>query len=237
MNMKNLVGLFMGGFVVIGLSGCLKSTPIEPAKPVSYVSVVNMSVKAPAVELLFNNEKVTPPINPGAYFPRYSTVDPGARNVVFKKAASDSIVAELSPGQFYDSSTFYTILMYDKVNGGSAAIRITDEFPTTDNTKAYVRFFPLSVDVSSVDLEIENTKLFTNRTPADNALSPTYNQFQSFNPGSFSIRAKVAGTDSVVASTTYSDLLAGGMYSIFFRGVKGGTGNAAFGIEVLRAAN
>jgi hypothetical protein len=180
---------------------------------------------------------VTAPINPGAYFPRYSTVDPGARNVVFKKASSDSIVAELTPGEFYDSSKFYTILMYDKVGGGSAATRIVDQFPAVDNTKAFVRFFSLSVDVASVDLVIENTKLFGNRTPADNAVSPTYNQFQAFTPGSYSIKAKVAGTDSVVASTSYSDLLAGGIYSIFFKGVKGGTGNAAFGIEILRAAN
>ncbi|MHA4846899.1 DUF4397 domain-containing protein [Flavitalea antarctica] len=235
------VKIFLCLVFVVGLSvafsGCMKDTPIEPPKPVAFVSVMNISLKAPAVEMLFNNVKVTPPMSPGAYFSRYSPMDPGPQNVVFKKAASDSLIAELTPGQYYDSSEFYTILLYDYPGGGSRGARINDKFPIIENTKTYIRFFQLSADVPNVDVTLENTKVFSGRTPADNISNPSYNQFQAYTPGIYSIKAKLAGTDSVVANTNYSDLLAGGVYTIFLKGVKGGTGNNAFSVEVLRAAN
>ncbi|HMF70885.1 MAG TPA: hypothetical protein VK616_05400, partial [Flavitalea sp.] len=74
---------------VIAFSGCIKDTPIEPPKPVSFVSLLNISFKAPPVEMLINNEKATAPINPGVYFTRYITMDPGMIDVTFKKAGSD----------------------------------------------------------------------------------------------------------------------------------------------------
>ena len=235
------VKIFLCLVTVVGLSlaftGCMKNTPIEPPKPVAFVSVMNISLKAPSVEMLFNNEKVTPPMSPGAYFSRYSSIDPGAIDVVFKKASSDSVVAQLTPGQYYDSSEFYTVLLYDNPGGGSRAARINDEFPIVENTKTYIRFFQLSADVPSVDLSFGDTKVYSGRTPADNVGSPSYNRFEAYQPGLYSIKAKLAGTDSVIANTNYSDLLPGGIYTIFLKGVKGGIGNSAFSVEVLRATN
>jgi uncharacterized protein DUF4397 len=237
MKVKNFLSFVVTGVAVMTFSGCMKNTPIEPAKPVSFVSVMNISYKAPAVEMLFNNEKVTPPINPGSYFTRYSSIDPGVRNVVFKKASSDSVVAQLATGEYYDSSEFYTILMYDNPAGGALAARITDEFPTIDQAKTYLRFFQLSADVPNVDLTLDNTKLYSNRTPADNVTNTSYNQFQAYTPGSYTLKAKLTGSDSTVATSTFTDLAAGGIYTIFLKGVKGGVGSSAFGIEVLRARN
>lgn len=237
MKVKNFLCLGSVLVSLIAFTGCIKDTPVEPAKPVSFVSFLNMSLKAPPVEMLINNEKATAPINPGVYFTRYSTVEPGAINVTFKKAGSDSLIASLPPGDYYDSSSFYTLLLYDNPGGGSLATRIKDEFPVADNTKTFIRFFQLSADVPQVDLQIENTKVYTNRTPADNVNNSFYNEFQAYTPGSYSLKAKVAGTDSVIVSTTYSELAAGGIYTIFLKGITGGTGASAYGIEVLRAAN
>jgi hypothetical protein len=237
MKLKIFLCLVIVAGLTLAFTGCMKTTPVEPPKPVSFVSVMNISLKAPLVEMLFGTEKVTPPMSPGAYFSRYSSIDPGARDVVFKKASSDSVVAELTPGQYYDSTEFYTILLYDNPAGGSRATRILDDFPIVENTKTYIRFFQLSADVPSVDLILENTKVFSGRTPADNVGSTTYNRFEPYQPGIYSIKAKLAGTDSVIANTNYSDLLAGGIYTIFLKGVKGGTGSKAFSVEVLRATN
>ena len=58
------VKIFLFLVFAVGLSlaftGCMKTTPIEPPKPVAFVSVMNISLKAPSVEMLFNTEKVTP---------------------------------------------------------------------------------------------------------------------------------------------------------------------------------
>ena len=237
MNGKSLKSLVAAAVGAVMFVGCIKDTPIEPPRPVSYVSVVNMSLKAPAVEMLFGDQKVTTPINPGAYFSRYSTVDPGAKNVSFKKASSDSLVASLPAGDYYDSSKFYTVLLYDNPGGGSKAVRIQDIFSGNDANRAYYRFYQLSVDMPSVDLYFGNNKVEGNRTPADNVNSPSYNQFKAIDPGSFSLKATAAGTDSVIASTTFSDFAAMGYYTIFLKGVKGGTGAGSFTIEVLRALN
>lgn len=234
---KLFMGLMSGTLSLALFTGCIKETPIEPPKPVSYVSVMNTSMKSPAVEMLFNNEKVTPPMNPGVVFSRYSAVEPGALNVTFKKAGADSLVASLPTGQYYDSSKFYTVVLYDKTTGGADAVRIEDVFPTIDATKAYMRFFQLSADIPEVDLYFDNTKVFTARTPADNVTSPSLNTFQTYTPGSYSLKAKVAGTDSVIASTTFSDLVATGYYTIFLKGVTGGIGSRAYSLDVLRAAN
>ncbi len=237
MSGKLLAGLFSGTLSLALFTGCMKDTPIEPPKPVSYVSVMNTSLTSPAVEMLLNNEKVTPPMNPGTVFSRYSAIEPGALNVTFKKAGADSLVASLPAGEYYDSSKFYTVLLYDKIAGGAGAVRIQDVFPTSDVTKAYIRFFQLSMDMPEVDLYFDNTKVFSARTPADNTTSQAHNSFQAYVPGSYSIKAKVAGKDSVIASTTFSDLIATGYYTIFLKGVNGGTGARGYSVEVLRAAN
>lgn len=238
MKVKNILGFASVGLILSGLGGCLKSTPVEPAKPVAYVSVVNTSFRAPAVEMLFGNVKMTPPINPGAFFNRYASVDPGNISVTFKKAGGDSLVASLTAGDFYDSSTFSTILLYDNPTGsGSLGARIRDEFPAPDQTKAFVRFWQLSNDAQTVDLFVENTKVFPSRSVADNISTTTYNSFQSYTPGNYSLKAKVAGSDSTIASTAFTELQAGFFYTIFLRGVKNGTGTSAITLEVLRAAN
>jgi hypothetical protein len=237
MKVNQILSIIVTGLLLGTLTGCIKSTPIEPPKPVSFVTVINSSFSAPAVEMLFNSEKVTPPINPGAFFSRYSTVDPGPLNVEFKKASSDSLVAALPAGDNYDSNSFYTLILYDDTTVGAKAVRIKDEFPSPDDTKTFIRFFHLSADVPRVDLFVENTRLFSDRSSADNVNSSTYNDYQAYNPGSYSLKVKLAGTDSVVASTTYSDLVGNGIYTVFLKGVKGGTDSRAIGVEVVRAAN
>ena len=237
MKRKNLIWGVTGCLMMIGFASCLKSSPVEPPKPICYISVVNMSYKAPPVELWIDGEKVTPPMTPGAFFARYSAVDPGIFDLLFKKATTDSLVASLPPSQIYDSSEFYTVLLYDKPAGGAAATRIIDDVTNLDITKAHFRFFQLASDIPSVDFYIENSKVSSARTPADNASDPNYNIFTAFEPNVYSIKAKVAGTDSVVTQTSFSDFVASGVYTIFLKGRVGGTGDNALGLSVLRAAN
>ncbi|RYZ17990.1 MAG: DUF4397 domain-containing protein, partial [Sphingobacteriales bacterium] len=205
MKLKHYLGVALVALMVSGLSGCLKSTPIEPPKPVAYMAVINTSFRAPAVEMLFGTEKKTPPINPGAYFNRYSTIDPGPISVTFKKAGADSLVAGLPAGDYYDSSTFSTLLVYDNPSGtGALAARISDQFPKLDASRAFIRFWQLSNDAQNVDLYLESTKVFPMRSPADNITNPSYNAFQPYTAGNYSLKAKVAGTDSTLATTTVS---------------------------------
>ncbi|MET0243809.1 MAG: DUF4397 domain-containing protein [Flavitalea sp.] len=237
MKLKYLLSSAAGLAMMVVFSGCLKSTPIEPAKPSSYVSVLNMSFKAPTVEMFFGTEKVTAPISGGMYFPTYNAITPGFIDLSFKKASSDSVVAQLPTGFYYDSLSYYSILLYDKEAGGSGVIRIKDEFPTSDASRAYVRFFHMAPGQPAVDLEINNTKVFTSRTLADNTSGTSLNQFIGINPGSFAISVKRAGTDSVVANTSSSDLIAGGIYTIIVKGTTAGTGSGALGVNVIRASN
>ncbi|RYG06582.1 MAG: DUF4397 domain-containing protein [Chitinophagaceae bacterium] len=237
MKLKYLLSSAAGLAMMVVFSGCLKNTPIEPTKPASYVSVLNMSFRSPAVEMLFGAEKVTAPISGGMYFPRYNNITPGFIDISFKKASSDSVVAQLQTGLYYDSLTYYSVLLYDKDAGGAGVIRIKDEFPMADPSRSFVRFFHMAPGQPQVDVQINNTRVFTSRTQADNTYNSSYNQFSGVTPGSFPIVIKQAGTDSVIASTPYSDLSAGGIYTLVLKGTTAGTGSGALGIELIRAAN
>lgn len=224
--------------MLTGLSSCLKNdTVVEPIKPQSFVSIVNMSYKAPAVEGYFGGEKVTAPMNPGTFFSRYSPIDPAILNVSFKKASADSVVATLPTGDLYDSSKFYTILLYDAKFGGSKAVRIQDDYSGLTNDKTSLRFYNLVPELSSVDFFLNGEQVQYNRMPADNADIPQYNEFQKYTANVYTIVAKKAGVDSVIATSSPFDMQNSNAYTIMLKGRPGGTGDNAIGFVVLRAQN
>jgi hypothetical protein len=228
----------LAAIMLAGLSSCLKNdSSVEPPKPQSYVSIVNMSYRAPAVEVYFGGEKVTAPMNPGTFFSRYSPIDPAILNVSFKKSSSDSLVASLPPSQIYDSSSFYTLLLYDQPFGGAAAVRLQDDFSQLSSSKTHFRFFNMVPELTAVDLYLNSTKVAANRSPADNADIPQYNEFMPYEGNVYSLTVKAAGTDSVVATQSTVDLSNAYAYTIMLKGRPGGTGDNAVGIVVLRASN
>ena len=221
------------------LSSCMKSVdPPAPTPPKAYVSILHLAPTAPSLDVFFNEVKVSgTPFAPGNVTSIYNAVEKGAFSVKFKKAASDSLVAEAPMAQ-YDSLNFYTLFIHNELaNGPAKVVRIKDNFSNLTNTKPYYRFFHASPNTGAVDLYINNAKIESNRTLADNAGHDLLNEFVETTPGFHTIQVKLAGTETVVATLSNAELLSGNAYTFYLRGLEGGAGNSQLSIGILRAIN
>ena len=224
------------GFV---MSSCIKSSTPPPATPAkSYVSILHLAPTAPTLDVFFNDTKVsTNPFTPGSVSAAYNEVEKGDFAIRFKKASSDSVVATV-PFAEYDSLRFYTIFIYNlQANGPAEAMRIEDNFAGLNANKTFYRFFHASPNVNSVDLYIDNAKIQSGRSQADNAGQGPLNEFVEASPGFHTFQVKLAGTDSTIASSTSVDLAAGNAYTIYLKGLGGGSGSSGLSLELLRAVN
>ena len=235
---KNNVLLLVGAsfFITMLLTGCLKSTPPQPPKPMAFFNLMHLAPRAPSVEIYFNNDKASNPFTSGSYTERYSEVTPGDFSITFKKTGGDSVLATI-PIDRYDSLNYYTILVYNTPDTLVGATAIADDFSVLTQDKAYFRFFHMSPDIGDVDLYFNNDKVQSNRYYADNVYgSYYYNQFGGVTGGTFNIYVKKAGEDSVIAQTNAS-LYNMNAYTIFLKGIPDGSGNNTLGIGVLQASN
>jgi hypothetical protein len=222
-------------FIAILLSGCLKDVQNTPASPKTYISLMHLAPRAPSVDIFFNNEKAsTAAFAPGSVSSYYSAIDPQIFAITIKKAGSDSVVASV-PADVYDSLKYYTILIYNTDTAHAAAVKIEDDFKVLTTDKSYYRFFHMSPDIGPVDLYLDNNKLESGRQYADNTVSYYYNQFFQLSPSSYSLYVKKAGTDSVIAQASSITFSPANAYTIFLKGLPGGSGTNALTVNVLQA--
>jgi Domain of unknown function (DUF4397) len=227
--------IFALGF---GLSACRKNNTSQPPAATSYVSILHLAPTAPSIDVFFNNTQVSiNPFTPGSVSGAYNPVDRGNFSVVFRKAGSDSIVANV-PSVIYDSLHYYTIFVYNlQVNGPAQAFRIEDDFKNITLSKSFYRFIHASPNTGAVDLYISNAKIQTGRLLADNTGNTSFNSFLETTPGYHNLQVKLAGTDSTIASQNNVELLSGAAYTIYLKGLTSGSGSRQLSLNVLRATN
>jgi hypothetical protein len=234
---KQNVLLLIGAlsFVAILGSGCLKNVESTPPKPKAYFSFMHLAPRSPSVEIYFNSEQNSAAFTSGQYTSYYNEVTPGFFSINFKKAGGDSLVAGLPVDQ-YDSLNFYTIVLYNTLDNRVQAFSHHDDFSVISETKTCYRFFHMSPDIGDVDVYFNNEIWESGRQYGDNVFGASYfNQFQQKPGNSYNIAVKKAGSDSVIAQTsaTFNNYQA---YTIFLKGVIGGSGNNELGVKVLQAS-
>jgi hypothetical protein len=204
-----------------GGAACTKSGVSVTSAGVTYVSVMNLAPYAPTVDIYLNDTLVSPPggIPTGDYSTQYGRLKPGTYDVKFKKTGTDSLIDEI-PASSFDTTNFYTLVLYNTQPGGGPAhaIKIHDDFSMVSPASANYRFLNLSPDAPRVDLYLDSTISQTGRTPADNASNLSLSTFQPIAPSTYNLRIKLSGTDSVLASLNAIPLTAGNVYTIFLGG-------------------
>lgn len=219
------------------LSSCLKTGTNNTTNStnVSFVTLMNMAPYSSSTEVFFNDDKKTPAIPPGSYSTNYGQVTPGAYEVKFKVANSDSLLSDL-PNSYYDSLGFYTLILYNPTAGSAvSSMKITDDFSTLSYSGANYRFFNLCPDFPTVDLYLNGTEVQPGRTLADNANSSYFNSFASITAGGYAIQVKKSGTDSVIATISSVSLQQGNAYTIFLQGSSHNSSNQV-ALSILQAA-
>lgn len=222
-------------------TGCLKSSNTPPPTPTTtYLSVLHLAPNAPSLDVYFNDTKVsTAPLAPLNVTSRYNEVDKGTFSIKFKKAASDSAVADI-PSALYDTLEYHTLLIYNlTANGAAKAIRIKDDFSNVfaNLTKPYYRFFHASPNTGAIDLYINDVKVESGRFFVDNASHDPFNKFTATISDFLKIEAKPAGSNTAIATLNNVNMQNGNAYTIYLKGLDGGTGNNQLSLGVLVATN
>jgi hypothetical protein len=195
---------------------------------------MHMAPTAPAVDLYFGSQKASSnAIDYNTISGSYAGIRPATFDVTYKKGGADSVVATI-PNAVYDTLRPYTLLLYSDDQGHGQATRIHDNVSDVNTDKMNYRFWHLAPDVADVDVYIGSTKVETQRSLADNVGGNYYNTFNPFEPGTYTITVKEAGTDTELAKTEEANLVRGGVYTIFLKGKKSGTGTKALAVGVLR---
>lgn len=225
-----------GVVMIVGaLSGCMKTgTSNQNSNNVSFVTLMHMAPFSSSTEVYFNGDKKTSAIASGTFSTSYGQVPPGIYDVKFKVAGSDSVLSAI-PADTYDSLGFYTLVLFNRADSSIGSIKIDDDFSNLSQSSANYRFFNYCPDAPSVDLIMNSTTAQPGRHTADNEFSSYYNSFQPIAGGGYTLTAKKAGTDSVIASATSVNLVPGAAYTIFLAGKKNSTTNP-ISLNVLQAA-
>lgn len=226
-------------FLMVMLTGCLKEAQNTTVSPRTYISLLHLAPWSPAVDVYFDTQKATSSaISYGMVSPNYSAIEPAAFAISFRKAGGDSVVASLSTA-LYDSLKYYTLLVYNTDQNHVAAARIQDDYSVLTTDKSFYRFFNMSPDLGDVDVYFDNNLVESGRSYADNIyVSNYYNQYAGLTPGNMNVTVKKAGTDVVIASTTSAVYFTpGDAFTLYLRGVAGGTGANAPKVEYLIAAD
>lgn len=227
--------MIVAGFI---MSGCIKSSVSQPTPPRSYVSILHLAPTGPSLDVYFNDTKVsTNAFTPGAVSSAYNAIEKGNFIIKLKKAGADSLVATVPLTQ-YDSLHFYTIFIFNQQTDGPVhAVRIEDNFSNLTSGRSFYRFFHGSPNVNAIDLFLDNVKIASGRTAADNATQESLNIFGETPTGIHNFQVKLAGTDSVIASLVNTELIPGSAYTIYLKGLGGGSGHSALSLDLLRAVN
>ena len=220
------------------LAGCVKpsvSINNRNAIPISYFNVMNLSSDQDTSAVFFGGSSYPLLFPPGSFTKGYLKVVSGYFGIQFKNATTDSILAQL-PASTYDSTGFYTLILYNNKKDSSyqANVIVDDYSNISTDSVAYYRFFNLSPDLDSVDFYIDNLKIQSNRTPADNFTTSTFNSFQPISQGHHSWTATRSGSNTNISGCSFDGLLQGGhAYTFFIEELHQGTVNS-FSLQGLQ---
>lgn len=192
---------------------------------ISGVMFVHASPDAPAVDIRLG----VLPAARGLAFPGntpYRFTLSGPRQIKVNVAGTSTTVISARPT--LARNTFYTVFAANRVANIEPVVLVDDLTPP-EAGKAHVRFVHLSPDAPAVDIAIANggPVLFPN---------VSFKGSTAFTPvaaGTYDLEVRVAGTNTVALSLPGVRLEPRRIYTVFARGLLGGTGSQALGAGLI----
>ncbi|MBN1212017.1 MAG: DUF4397 domain-containing protein, partial [candidate division Zixibacteria bacterium] len=189
------------------------------------ILVVHASPDAPGVDLLVNDiilnaAPLTFPNNTG-----YFTLADGNTNIKVNASGGgpNVIDATLNLG----GNQAYSVFAVDTL-GSLAPLVLVDDLTVPSTGKAHVRFVHLSPTAPAVDITLTNGAIvFANRAFKE------YTPFTPLDAGTYDLQVRVAGTSTVALDLPGITLEEGMIYTVFAKGLLGGTGDQALGASII----
>lgn len=210
----------------LAIAGCGDDdNPASPQNSTARALVVHASPDAPGVDLLVDNVVVNSqplifPSNTG-----YLSVDSGNRSIKVNAAGTNTTVINANLDLTADAA--YTIFATGRL-ADIAPLVLQDNLAAPAAGKAHVRFVHLSPDAPAVDITLtDGTVVF------DNQAFRGYTAFTPLDAGSYDLQVRLAGTPTVVLNLPGIAVADGKIYTVFARGLVGGSDEQALGAEII----
>jgi hypothetical protein len=192
--------------------------------PLSRILFVHASPDAPAVDIFYGLRQVAD----GLAFPSntpYRWVLSGSRTV--RVNVDDTRTTVIKAAVTLDPRKAYSVFAVDRVSSIAPLVLVDDLTPPAPGN-AHVRFVHLSPDAPAVDVALDGgavvfgNKAFKESTP-----------FTPLPAGTYDLEVRVAGTTTVALDLDPITLQAGRIYTVFAKGLLGGTGTQALGAQII----
>ncbi|HRN27377.1 MAG: DUF4397 domain-containing protein [Ignavibacteriaceae bacterium] len=195
-------------------------TPVSKSK----VLVTHASPDAPGVDLLVDNVVAGTNLT----FPNstnYLEVNSGTRNVKVNVTGTSTTALEANLNLAADKN--YSVFAVNNVAMIEAVV-VEDNLTSPASGKAHVRFIHLSPNAPEVDI--------TTNTGAVVFGNYVFKQASAFTPldaGTYDLQVRLAGTSTVVLELPGIALTAGKIYTVFAKGLVGGSGTQSLGAQII----
>jgi hypothetical protein len=226
-SLKNLLILPILAIGILAFTGCsddennmVTPTPVTTAK----VLVTHASPDAPGVDLLVDNmiagSNLTFPNSTG-----YLDVTSGTRNI--KVNVTGTSTTALQANLTLDANKNYSVFAVNNVSSIEAIV-LEDNLAAPASGKAHVRFLHLSPNAPAVDITLtDGTVVFGNKAFKE------YTAFTPLDAGTYNLQVRLAGTSTVVLDLPNITLSNGKIYTVFAKGLVGGSGAQALGAQII----
>jgi len=216
--------LVFGITVFTGCSDDETVTAPAPIQSTSKVLVTHASPDAPGVDILVDNAVAVPNLT----FPNssaYASLNSGTRNVKVNVAGTSTTALEANLNLAADKN--YSVFAVNNV-ASIEAIVLEDDLTAPTSGKSHVRFLHLSPNAPGVDITLTNgTVVF------GDYMFKEYSAFTPLDAGTYDLQVRLAGTSTVVLDLPGIALTAGKIYTVFAKGLVGGTGTQALGAQII----
>lgn len=223
---KNYIYPFLLLLMAAAFAACNKgSDDVQQQTGTSTLNVINAVTDVKAIDFYLNGTRQN--TNSAIYLfnaSGYLNVVTGEQQYQFKRDTDRSILTDikLNPAKA-DSS--YTLVLAGHSGPTLFPIFISDYFPSDTLGRAQVRFVQASPGSVSYDVMVGDTLAFKNQA------YQAYTSFQPVGAGKKYVHIRLAGSNAdykldsiIIQPRTY--------YTLYTRGVQGGTGNDALGVSI-----
>ena len=222
---KKIVLLMLSANFIISCSKEETNTNTDTAS----VMLIHASPDAPAVDIYKGTSKINSSSIVYAAAPTYFIVSTGNQSFDIKQAGTGVSLFSTATLPFTKNKAYSVFIVDSAVK--ASAIRFEDNLVAPAAGKINFRMLHLSPNTANVD--------FILRSGAD-SIALTNKAFKettdllAIDGKTYTIKAKLAGTQTVVASASGIILSSGKIYTLFLKGFSGGTGTSDAGIQVIQ---
>lgn len=216
-------------FLALSLFACDKD---EAPQATASVKIIHASPDAPGVDLLVDNVKVN---MTALNFPEatgYVKVLVGTRNV--KVNATGTTNSVINANLTFVADKYYSVFAYNQL-ASIGAFMVEDNLTLPAAGQSHIRFFHLSPNAPTVTVGTLSgttfTPVFSNRSFETPATASANQNFSPVPSGTYTFDVQANG--SSVLNLPNIVLQAGKIYTVFAKGLVGGTGSQALGAQIV----